>query len=177
MSCPAKWFLVSDLASAYATHAHRTQRKVFRWLTHSTLHCFARELRPGTPWYTPIPLWLPISSEAQLAHLTFDHAHLIGATFIGANLSQATLQGAGLSGAIPYHVVLIKANLSDACLTGADLREAFLRGAFYSLNGMLEIRLYTQRVHVTWLGLAEPGMSNAGITLEENLCQPQIRPF
>ena len=130
-------------------------------------------LREGTETWNSLvhthPSVVADASEAQLAHLTFDHVHLIGATFIGANLSQATLQGAGLSEAIPYHVVLIKANLSVACLTGADLSEAFLRGAFYSLNDMLEIRLYTQRVHVTWLGLAEPGMSNAGITLEENL--------
>jgi hypothetical protein len=37
-----------------------------------------------------------------------------------------------------------------------------------SLNGLLEIRLHTQLVRVSWLCEIEPEMSNASIALEEN---------
>jgi uncharacterized protein YjbI with pentapeptide repeats len=130
MSCPAKWFLVSDLASAYATHAYRTHKKGIPMANPLHLARLREGIETWNSWVYTNPAVVADVSEAQLEHLNFDHAHLIGANFIGANLSQATLQGAGLSGAILSHAVLIKANLGDACLMGVDLREAFLGEAF-----------------------------------------------
>ena len=156
MSCPAKWFLVSDLASAYATHAHRTQRRVFRWLTHFTLQGFARELRPGTAGDTVIQKWLLISAKPT------------------SNISPLTML---ISSASNTHTVDPGDITGTACVpcrrfrcVNLASRRCISLSAYStpSLNGMLEVLLYKQLVHVSWLCLAEPGKANAGIALKEN---------
>jgi uncharacterized protein YjbI with pentapeptide repeats len=78
-------------------------------------------LREGTEtwnsWRHTHPPMVADFSEAQLEHLNFDHAHLIG-----ADLSQATLHGADLSGADFHNACLWVTYFTGALHSKATFR-------------------------------------------------------
>jgi hypothetical protein len=88
MSCPAKWFLVSELASAYVTHTHRTPKEGIPMANPLHLALLSEGTETWNSWVHTHPPVVADVSEAHLDHLNFDHAHLTGMINAGIALEE-----------------------------------------------------------------------------------------